>query len=178
MTTCQCGCGATVTPGRRWRAGHNPKPVPRKRLEDYPAPVPDGTCLRWRGPHHSHGYGLVSQSIEPSGYAHRMAWRLAYGPIPDGLVIDHVTARGCRFKDCINVDHMEPVPQLENARRGGWGMGDWGQAAKLTCPAGHPYDDANTYHYTRKDGTQERHCRACHQEAKRRYRARQKDRLA
>jgi hypothetical protein len=95
----------------------------------------------------------------------------AHGAVPDGLVIDHVKDRGCRFRDCVNVDHLEPVTLLENSRRGQpdgvWG-GDWGQAAKEECPAGHAYDEANTYVW-RKAGKEERGCRTCRREANRRW---------
>lgn len=131
-----------------------------KLWEEYPEPLPDGACLRWQGPHHSQGYGLCGEVGNGSQYAHRVAWMRANGPIPADLVIDHVKTRGCRFKDCVNLAHLEPVTQAENIRRGG-ATGDWGQALKTHCPQGHPYDKANTYHYTRKDGRAERHCKTC-----------------
>jgi hypothetical protein len=36
------------------------------------------------------------------------------GPIPDGLVIDHL----CRVHNCVNPEHLEPVTPAENTRRG------------------------------------------------------------
>lgn len=45
---------------------------------------------------------------------HRIAWESVNGPIPDGLVIDHL----CRNRLCQNPAHMEPVPPAENTRRG------------------------------------------------------------
>lgn len=146
-----------------------------KLWEEYPPPVWDGDCLRWQGPHHSQGYGLCGEVGNGSPYAHRVAWMREHGPIPDDLVIDHVRERGCRFRDCVNVEHLEPVPQDVNADRGqddGKFGGDWGQADKEECPEGHAYDEANTYHYTRKDGRKERHCKTCVRAAKQRYRER------
>ena len=35
---------------------------------------------------------------------HRYAYEWANGPIPDGLVIDHL----CRVTACVNPDHLEP----------------------------------------------------------------------
>jgi len=39
---------------------------------------------------------------------------MAKGPIPDGLTLDHL----CRVRHCVNPDHLEPVTQTENRRRG------------------------------------------------------------
>lgn len=46
--------------------------------------------------------------------AHRWAWEELRGPIPDGLVLDHL----CRRPLCVNPDHLEVVTQRENIRRG------------------------------------------------------------
>ena len=45
--------------------------------------------------------------------AHRVAYALFVGPIPDGLTIDHL----CRNKTCVNPAHLEPVTIGENVRR-------------------------------------------------------------
>lgn len=146
---------------------------PPKHWNEYPAPVRDGGCLRWQGPKHSQGYGLCGEVGNGSQYAHRVAYERAFGAIPDGLVVDHVRDRGCRYRDCVEPAHLEAVTQVENARRGGFEGGDWGQADKTECPSGHPYDAANTYVWTdQKTGRQERGCRACRLAAKHRYRAR------
>ena len=47
-------------------------------------------------------------------YAHRWAWEQAKGPIPKGLVVDHL----CRVRWCCNPDHMELVTNRENILRG------------------------------------------------------------
>ena len=46
--------------------------------------------------------------------AHRFAYELLVGPIPEGLVIDHL----CRVRLCVNPAHLEPVTAEENIRRG------------------------------------------------------------
>lgn len=74
------------------------------------------TCWIWRGSRQSNGYG----QINPGGdglaplRAHRVAYELVRGPIPDGLILDHL----CRNPACVNPDHLEPVTYRENAMRG------------------------------------------------------------
>lgn len=46
--------------------------------------------------------------------AHRVAWEIANGPIPDGLVIDHL----CGIPRCVNPSHLELVTFRENVLRG------------------------------------------------------------
>lgn len=48
---------------------------------------------------------------------HRVAYALLIGPIPDGLTIDHVVARGCTSKLCCNPQHLEPITQAEQIAR-------------------------------------------------------------
>lgn len=67
----------------------------------------------WTGAHQSRGYG--SFAIAGKTYqAHRLAYETAYGPIPDGLTIDHL----CRVPSCVNPEHLEAVSLAENNRRG------------------------------------------------------------
>lgn len=48
------------------------------------------------------------------GATHRWAYEHFVGPIPDGLVLDHL----CRVLSCANPEHLEPVTQAENVARG------------------------------------------------------------
>jgi hypothetical protein len=107
----------------------------------------DGTgCWLWTGTRWAKGYGQVRHQNRRL-LAHRVAYELLVGPIPDGYQIDHL----CRVTRCVRPDHLEPVTPLENARRA---------AAFIThCPSGHPYDEVNTRRTT--DG---RHCKACNRE--------------
>jgi hypothetical protein len=76
------------------------------------------------------------------------------GPIPDGLVIDHL----CRVRHCVNPAHMEPVTDRENVFRG--------FAAITHCPKGHEYTADNTYI---PPSTGSRECRRCRAEQRRKY---------
>jgi len=140
--------------------------TPQERLDARIIACPDSNCecLIWTGAHDKCGYGqaFVDGRVQ---YIHRVAWQLANGPIPDGLMIDHVAARGCRHRDCAYVGHLEPVTLAENLRRAGRWMAD-----KTHCPSGHPYDQRNTYLTPRG----KRDCRACRHAAVRRYRIRKR----
>ena len=66
--------------------------------------VDAGGCWRWTGNHMSTGYAGLHG---PTKYmtAHRFSYIVFKGPIPNGLVIDHL----CRVRDCVNPEHLEAV---------------------------------------------------------------------
>ena len=71
---------------------------------------PDTGCWNWTGGKTTPGYGRIGRDQ----YAHRFFYEQAVGPIPPGLVIDHL----CRNPSCVNPQHLEPVTQQTNTRRG------------------------------------------------------------
>jgi uncharacterized Zn finger protein (UPF0148 family) len=78
---------------------------------------PDG-CWLWKGTiKNRDGYGYVSLPGAPPRYkaAHRAAYELSKGPIPEGMVIHHK----CRIRDCVNPDHLEPLSRADNNRHRG-----------------------------------------------------------
>lgn len=123
---------------------------------------PDG-CWLWTAYIDSYGYGRFTGPQHRSPYAHRYWYELHVGPIPDGLQLDHL----CRERHCVNPDHLEPVTQQENIRRGDLGKA---QSAKTHCPRRHGYTTANTYINPRGS----RECRICRTEASRRARQRKR----
>lgn len=111
--------------------------------------VQDDGCWSWDTTN-SIGYGEFMQN-RVGYYAHRFAYEAMVGPIPEGLVIDHL----CRNRRCVNPAHMEPVTRGENVLRG---ISVPAQNARKThCSRGHAYDEANT-HITPRGS---RSCRAC-----------------
>ena len=72
------------------------------------------------------------------------------GPIPEGLDLDHL----CRNRWCVNPEHVEPVTRRENLIRGQTTIAQ--NVSKTHCPAGHAYDETNTYYYRGM-----RQCRIC-----------------
>lgn len=106
-------------------------------------------CWEWTAGTTTRGYGIY-QAGGCSQRAHRVAYEALMGPIPDGLVIDHL----CRTRHCVRPDHLEPVTPKENVLRG---TGLTAQNRRKThCPNGHPYDEANT-----RIRRGRRECRAC-----------------
>lgn len=66
-------------------------------------------CHLWVACIDSLGYGNVWNEGKMKK-SHRVAYEEAYGPIPKGLVIDHL----CRVRSCCNPDHLRAVTQREN----------------------------------------------------------------
>ena len=130
-------------------------------------------CWPWQGRLDRYGYGEYRRRFGHRGEgggsywrAHRVAYELLVGPIPNDLVIDHL----CRNRSCCNPAHMEPVTNAENLHRGA------GHARliplPLCCPNGHEYTVENTLmRYYPRDGRSYRTCRACAKERRRRHRA-------
>jgi|SRR5215475_1097000 len=107
----------------------------RKRGEDIPLRTsgPSGTPLRerieasivrtesgcWEWTRSLDGNGYPRIMITEGGQrrtrgVHRITYEIYVGPIPAGLVIDHL----CRNPKCVNPDHLEAVTQTVNFLRG------------------------------------------------------------
>jgi hypothetical protein len=78
--------------------------------------VTDSGCWLWTGALDAKGYGVIGKGRREEGLlaTHVASYELHVGPIPDGLVLDH----SCRRPACVNPEHLEPVTNAENGRRG------------------------------------------------------------
>lgn len=131
-----------------------------------------GECWEYQGNTNRGGYGTLEWRGR-KWKAHRVAYTLAKGEIPDGLEVLH----SCDNPPCVNPEHLRVGSQSDNMRDA-FGRGrkrfdpawlasyhERRRAAK-TCTYGHPWDQRNTAH--RKDGS--RYCRTCHRSQVRRSR--------
>lgn len=120
-------------------------------------------CWPWVRAMNRYGYGKFGMPPVESGGkwttvgAHRIAYELTRGEIPDGLQIDHL----CRVRHCVNPFHMEPVTLVENVRRGMAGHACGPQ--KTHCLRGHERTPDNL--------DKKRSCRTCQKLRKRRVRS-------
>ena len=127
------------------------------RLEARTVPEPNTGCWLWFGAMNGVGYGILTISRDGwqrPALAHRLSYEQTYGPIPDGLVVDHL----CRVPRCINPKHLEAVTVRVNLLRGVNPAAT--NARKTQCDNGHPFTDSNTY--IRPGYPTHRACRACH----------------
>lgn len=122
-------------------------------------------CMLWLAGKSHDGYAQFF--LLPYGrnvYAHTVAYTLAYGPVPDGLELDHVRSRGCTNRHCVAPLHLEAVTHAENMRRGETLAAR--KAAQTHCIHGHEFNESNTI--VNRNGT--RKCRSCHAVRDKRYR--------
>jgi len=114
-------------------------------------------CWNWAGNTNQRGYGCYFKQYKTKRrtfLAHRLVWTLLRGPIPDGLVIDHL----CRNLCCVNPDHLEPVTVRENSIRG-WGA-SFISYRKGKCFKGHDVSGENII-MIKESGAYVSRCRIC-----------------
>ena len=128
------------------------------------------TCWLWVGYTKPNGYGSFNPTRDQAAYAHRYAYELANGPIPDGLQVDHLchdpaecqAATECPHRRCVNPAHLEAVtPRVNNLRSGNFAAK---RSRQTHCVNGHEFTPENTY--IKPNGC--RNCATCRAEADRR----------
>jgi len=68
-----------------------------------------GPCHVWTaGKRNGYGAFGINRKLQ---YAHRVAWELEKGQIPDGLTVDHK----CHRLECVNTNHMRLATISQNA---------------------------------------------------------------
>lgn len=116
-------------------------------------------CWPWMGWRHKpksdncSGYGGF-QHHGINEKAHRVAYKISKGPIPEGLVLDHL----CRERCCVNPAHLEAVTMGENTFRGETIPAAY--RSRGHCCRGHEYTKENLF-IKKRSGRTYRACRAC-----------------
>src|SRR5690606_24154407 len=110
-------------------------------------------CWLWAATKNQDGYGRFWHNGRLCS-AHRVAYEMLVGPIPEGTELDHL----CRVRACVNPVHLEAVTHKENVFRSPINPTTiW--AARDHCHRGHEYTPENTYRNPKKPNT--RCCRQC-----------------
>lgn len=133
---CECGCGertpiatytskqAGITRGEplRFVRHHHASHFARLRFADrFWSKVDrpsDSECWNWLGTMHRTGYGHFSVGAARMVSAHRVAFELINGAIPDGAHVLHV----CDNKRCVNPAHLRLGTNRENCQEA-WDRG-------------------------------------------------------
>jgi hypothetical protein len=125
-----------------------------------------GECLVWTGARSTAGYGQkrVNGKLE---YVHRLAAQERFGPIPEGMQVDHL----CRNRACYNPYHLEIVTCQENVRRGNAGQHKKALLLRDCCNRGHALTTENI----RLTSSGARECRTCRNEWQRQYRRKKRE---
>jgi hypothetical protein len=107
-------------------------------------------CWLWGGHVSKDGYGRT-KALGVSKSAHRIAYKIFKGPVPDGLTLDHL----CGNPRCCNPGHLEAVPHRVNVLRSLTSPSAV-NARKTHCKNGHEFTSGNTSVFNGM-----RRCRAC-----------------
>ena len=148
---------------RRRAGGQFVRATVAERLAAAATRQPNG-CLEWDRARHADGYGhfYLDGRIQ---LAHRAAWIIANGPIPDDMNVCH----RCDNPPCIDPAHLFLGTQSDNVADM-VAKGRHMNNRRTHCKRGHEFTEENT----RIDDRGNRNCRTCTAEYQRAYNERRK----
>jgi hypothetical protein len=129
------------------KTGPKPRPSDDRFWEKVDA---FGDCWEWTAAKTGAGYGNFYDGSRLI-VAHRYAYISLVGPIPAGMVLDHL----CRNPSCVNPDHLRVLTRRENTLCGYNSPAD--NARKTHCHRGHPLSGENVRIRSQGD----RFCKEC-----------------
>jgi hypothetical protein len=118
-------------------------------------PTTEPGCWLWSAGRDCDGYGVFWIAAGIQRKAHRIAYEIAHGPIPAGLLVCHA----CDTPACVNPARMFLGTHAENHHDRDQ-KGRQSEMKKTHCPAGHPYAGENLIS-RRVGSSQWRKCRQC-----------------
>lgn len=121
-------------------------------------------CWIWTGAAQPSGHGVFRDENKKTASAYRWLWERERGPVPAGLVLDHIV---CDNPRCVNPDHLKTATIGENVLRGQSESAK--HARKTHCKRGHELsgDNLRINYRAPRGGKIERVCRTCERERRR-----------
>lgn len=105
-------------------------------------------CWEWTGRLNSKGYGVFTVGSSTAYSAHKWLWELLFGPVPEGMVLDHMChnktdcnlGKHCPHRRCGNPFHLRVTTPKENTQASPNYLG-----RRTECKWGHPYVEGSYY---------------------------------
>ena len=96
-------------------------------------------CWLWTAGRGANGYGFFRPSpTSGARLAHRIAYELLLGPIPEGMRLHHI----CQNRQCVKPAHLRLLTQSESASESSRRAKRW--SSPLVCRNGHVRTPENT----------------------------------
>lgn len=135
--------------------------------------IPFHDCWEWIAGKYPHGYGMIGiKKKKTTVSAHRISYQMKYGPIPEGLQVNHK----CDNPGCVRPEHLYAGTQKENIRDVILRGRNFNQK-KTHCLRGHEFNAENTEIRIRPNKTSRfcLKCRFIHAEGRERRRKSQSE---